>query len=87
MFYEISKRLLDIIGSVMALIIFSPIIIFTALYIKIKSPEGPVFADIPKRVGKGGKEFRFIKFRSMIPNAHRWLEEHPEWNEKYKENN
>lgn len=87
MSYQILKRLLDIVGSIIALIIFSPIIIFTALYIKIMSPEGPVFADIPGRVGKGGKEFRFLKFRSMIPNAHKWLEEHPEWHEKYKANN
>jgi len=87
MFYSTSKRVLDIIGSLVALVIFSPIIIFTALYIKIKSPDGPIFADIPKRVGKGGKEFRFLKFRSMIPSAQTWLENHPEWLEKYKANN
>ena len=87
MSYQLLKRALDIIGSVVALIVFSPIIIFTALYIKLMSPEGPVFADIPKRVGKNGKEFRFLKFRSMIPNAHSWLDDHPEWKEKYKANN
>lgn len=87
MSYQFLKRLLDIVGSIVALIIFSPLIIFTALYIKIMSPEGPIFADIPGRVGKGGKEFRFLKFRSMIPNAHKWLDDHPEWKEKYKANN
>lgn len=87
MFYLILKRLLDIVGAIFALIIFSPIIVFTALYIKIMSPGGPIFADIPKRVGKYGKEFRFLKFRSMIPNAHTWLENHPEWYERYKSNN
>lgn len=87
MTYLVLKRMLDIVGSVLALILFSPIFVFTALYIKIMSPEGPVFADIPKRVGKGGKEFRFLKFRSMIPNAQKWLESHPEWYEKYKANN
>jgi len=86
MSYQFLKRLLDIAGSIIALIIFSPLIIFTAVYIKIMSPEGPIFADIPNRVGKGGKEFRFLKFRSMIPNAHNWLGAHPEWNEKYKAN-
>jgi lipopolysaccharide/colanic/teichoic acid biosynthesis glycosyltransferase len=30
---------------------------------------GSIFADIPGRVGKGGREFRFLKVRSMIPNA------------------
>lgn len=87
MLYEILKRLLDIVGSLVALVIFSPIIVFTAIYIKIMSPEGPIFADIPGRVGKSGKEFRFLKFRSMIPNAHKWLDDHPEWKEKYKANN
>lgn len=87
MFYDIAKRIIDIAGSVVALILFSPIMIFTALYIKVKSPGGPIFADIPNRVGRGGKEFRLLKFRSMIPNAHKWLEEHPEWMEKYKANN
>lgn len=87
MHYLLLKRLLDIVGSVIALVFFLPVIIFTALYIKIMSPEGPVFADTPKRVGRGGKEFRFLKFRSMIPNAHDWLKNHPEWYEKYKANN
>jgi len=87
MLYPTLKRVVDVAGSIVALILFSPIIIFTALYIKIMSPEGPIFADTPKRVGKGGKEFRFLKFRSMIPNAHKWLEDHPEWYEKYKANN
>jgi lipopolysaccharide/colanic/teichoic acid biosynthesis glycosyltransferase len=87
MLYPVLKRLLDIVGSILALILFSPILIFTAVYIKLKSPNGPVFADIPKRVGKDGKEFRFLKFRSMIPGAHDWLDRHPDWLEKYKANN
>jgi len=57
----------------------------TALYIKLVSP-GPVFADIPKRVGRNGKKFRMYKFRSMIPNAHKWLLRHPELYEEYKRN-
>ncbi len=87
MIYQALKRLIDVFGSIFALILFSPILVFTAIYIKIKSPGGPIFADIPKRVGKDGKEFRFLKFRSMIPGAHDWLEKHPEWMEKYKANN
>lgn len=87
MLYYFLKRILDIVGSIAALILFSPIIVFTAIYIKVMSPDGPIFADIPGRVGKGGKEFRFLKFRSMIPNAHKWLDDHPEWKEKYKANN
>jgi exopolysaccharide production protein ExoY len=87
MLYYFLKRFVDIVGSIFALVFFSPVLIFTAIYIKMKSPNGPIFADIPKRVGKSGKEFRFLKFRSMIPNAHLWLKEHPEWMAKYKANN
>lgn len=87
MLYPVLKRIVDVVGSLFALVLFSPILIFTAIYIKIKSPGGPVFADIPKRVGINGREFRFLKFRSMIPGAHNWLEKHPEWMEKYKANN
>ena len=87
MIYQVLKRLLDIVGSLIALVLFSPIIIFTAIYIRVKSPGGPIFADIPLRVDKNGKEFRFLKFRSMIPGAHTWLEQHSDWMEKYKANN
>ena len=84
-FYEITKRLIDIVGSIVGLVIFSPVMILTAIYIKIVSP-GPVFADIPHRVGKDGKEFRMYKFRSMIPNAHEYLLRHPDLYEEYKRN-
>lgn len=57
------KRLLDIIGSVLMLILASPIMLFTAVLIKIVSP-GPIFF-VQKRVGLNGKVFPFYKFRSM----------------------
>ncbi len=84
--YSVGKRCLDIVGGIAGVIIFSPILIFTAIYIKIVSPDGPVFADIKKRVGKDGKEFRMLKFRSMIPNAQEWLNNNPELYRKYQEN-
>lgn len=84
--YEFLKRILDIIGALVGIILFSPIMLAAAFFIKIVSPGGPVFADIPSRVSKG-KDFKMFKFRSMIPNAHNWLLEHPEWHEKYKSNN
>lgn len=84
-FYNIAKRLLDIVGAVVGLIIFSPIMFLTAIYIKLISP-GLVFADIPERVGKDAKKFRMYKFRSMIPNAHAYLLQHPELYEEYKRN-
>jgi exopolysaccharide production protein ExoY len=85
--YFILKRTLDIIVALVMIVLLSPIMIVTSLVIKIASPEGPVFADIPGRVTKGGKTFKMYKFRSMIPNAHEWLQNNPEWYKKYQDNN
>ncbi len=84
--YKIGKRALDIVGALIGIALFSPIMLLAALYIKLTSPKGPVFADIPNRVGKDGKEFKFLKFRTMIPNAHQWLLDHPDIYKKYTEN-
>ena len=80
------KRVIDIFGAVVGIIIFLPIKFVTAIHIKRVSPEGPIFADIPNRAGQFGKDFRMYKFRSMIPNAHEWFEKNPELYEKYKAN-
>jgi lipopolysaccharide/colanic/teichoic acid biosynthesis glycosyltransferase len=84
MFYDIAKRLIDIIVSLTLLIIFSPILIFVPILIKLNSP-GPVFADIPKRVGGEGKTFRMYKFRSMVCNAHDLLLNDPKFRKLYEE--
>lgn len=81
-FYEIAKRLVDILFSLILLIIFLPIIIIVAILIKIDS-SGPVFADTPERVGKNGKLFKMYKFRSMIQNAHEILRENPEYSKLF----
>ncbi|HOA18437.1 MAG TPA: sugar transferase [bacterium] len=85
--YDCGKRILDVIGSVMAIIIFSPIMLAASVWIKIVSPSGPILADTPPRVGKDKKMFRFYKFRSMIPNAHEWLKNQPELWDQYVKNN
>ncbi|MCU0796250.1 MAG: sugar transferase [Akkermansiaceae bacterium] len=61
------KRGLDIVGSLGALIAFSPIFLMTALLIKLED-RGPIFF-CQKRVGTGGRHFGMWKFRSMIVNA------------------
>ena len=58
------KRIFDISSSFLGLIIISPILLIVALFIKILMP-GPVFF-IQTRIGKGGKEFRLLKFRTML---------------------
>ena len=80
MLYDVSKRLLDIIIALIALIIFSPVILITALAIRMNS-KGPILADTPPRIGENGKSFRMYKFRSMVANAHEILVNDP----KYKD--
>jgi lipopolysaccharide/colanic/teichoic acid biosynthesis glycosyltransferase len=60
------KRMMDILGSVLALVLFSPIFLLSALAIKVTS-KGPVFFQ-QRRVGQRGKSFVFLKFRSMYVN-------------------
>lgn len=85
MVYEFTKRLMDIVGSIFGIILLSPLLLLVALAIKIDS-KGPVLADTPMRVGRGGKLFRMYKFRSMVPDAYRILKKDPELYKKYKEN-
>lgn len=66
--YLISKRIFDILVSGIALIILSPIMLLTALAIKIEDPGGSVFYNAP-RGGKDGVPFLCRKFRSMCNNA------------------
>ncbi len=61
------KRLMDIVISLAALVIFSPIMVLTALAIKLTSP-GPVLFK-QERVGLNGRKFMLYKFRSMVVNA------------------
>ncbi len=82
--YTFSKRVMDIILSIILLILFSPIIVIVAVAIKIESP-GPVFADTPKRVGKNGKKFYPYKFRSMIVRAYYLLKTDPKFRKAYEE--
>jgi len=58
------KRLFDFITSLIGLIVLFPIFIIVSLLVKISS-GGPVFF-VQKRIGKNGKIFQMIKFRSMI---------------------
>ncbi len=61
------KRLIDIIFSSIALILLIPVYIFTALGVKLTS-KGPIFY-LQERIGKNGKPFKIIKFRSMYTDA------------------
>jgi exopolysaccharide biosynthesis polyprenyl glycosylphosphotransferase len=64
---ETIKRGMDIAGSLAAIGVFSPIFVGTALAIKLEDGGSIVFRQ--DRVGRGGRLFKMIKFRSMVPNA------------------
>ncbi len=63
MLYDFVKRVLDIVGSIVGLILFSPIFLLVPIFILLDSP-GPIFYT-PVRVGQFGRLFRMYKFRSM----------------------
>lgn len=65
--YGLLKRSLDIIGSLIGLVLLSPIFLIVSVLIKIES-NGPILF-MQKRVGLNGKEFNMYKFRSMVVNA------------------
>jgi len=83
--YEQLKRVMDIFLALFLGILFSPISLLVALAIKLESPQGPIFADTPPRVGKGGELFYTYKFRSMIPNAYELLKTDPRFKKAYEE--
>ncbi|RMD63212.1 MAG: TIGR03013 family PEP-CTERM/XrtA system glycosyltransferase [Alphaproteobacteria bacterium] len=68
------KRLFDIVVSVIALILLMPLLVSTAIAIRLDSP-GPVFYR-QQRVGLRGQPFELLKFRSMRPDAER---DGPRW--------
>lgn len=82
--YDQTKRVLDVTIALLTAPLLFIIGIFTAIAIKLESPSGPIFADIPMRVGKNGHLFRLYKFRSMIPNAHTLLKTDPRFKELYE---
>lgn len=59
----ISKRALDIFGSIVGLIIFAPLILLIAIAIRVTSPGRAIFKQ--RRVGLGGEVFKIYKFRTM----------------------
>ncbi len=88
MFFEITKRIIDVIASSILLIIFLHVMIVTAIAIKITSP-GPILVEknnkTAQRVGKNGKIFYHFKFRSMMVNAYEIIKTDPKFKKLYLE--
>src|SRR5256886_2348319 len=61
------KRLMDIVGAGLGLVVLSPLLALVAALVTLQS-AGPVFFT-QERVGQGGRRFRIIKFRTMVDGA------------------
>lgn len=62
-----AKRLFDLLGAALALLLLAPLLVLVAVAVRLDSP-GPVFFR-QERVGRGGKLFRIHKFRTMRVDA------------------
>lgn len=71
-FYLRTKRAIDVFGSIVGLVLLSPLLLTISLLIKFEEPKAKViFKQI--RLGKNEKPFNMYKFRSMVPDAEEQL--------------
>lgn len=70
------KRIIDIVLSLLGIIILSPVLVITAILVKTKLGS-PIFFT-QERVGKDGKIFKMIKFRTMLDAKDKWGEALPD---------
>jgi lipopolysaccharide/colanic/teichoic acid biosynthesis glycosyltransferase len=75
---RLCKRTIDLVIASIALIVVAPLLLIVAAMVKLSSP-GPVFF-VQRRVGRGGRPFSMVKFRSMYHGAHERRHEHQELN-------
>jgi exopolysaccharide biosynthesis polyprenyl glycosylphosphotransferase len=61
------KRAMDVVGSALALVVFAPVMAAIALAIKVDS-RGPILFR-QERIGRRGRRFGLVKFRTMVPDA------------------
>ncbi|MDF1561338.1 MAG: sugar transferase [Bacteroidales bacterium] len=73
------KKIIDIFGSLLGVIVLSPVMIVVSILIKLSSP-GPVVYKQP-RVGLRGRQFELYKFRTMVANADEMRKELEQMNE------
>lgn len=81
---RIFKRLIDILGSLVGLLLLIPITIFVYVKNRSEGDKDSIFFT-QERIGKNGKTFKIYKFRTMVPNAEQVLEELMEKNPAIRE--
>lgn len=84
--YLCAKRIMDLLGAMVGLIIFSPIFLVISILYMTGDNKGPIFFK-QIRMGKDGKRFYIYKFRSMIVNAEEKLKGNEILYKKYIDNN
>jgi len=67
------RRIFDLFGSLILLVIFSPVFLLITLLIRLESPGPIIYRQV--RCGLNGRRFTFYKFRSMVQGAHAMQEE------------
>lgn len=83
--YLVSKRILDLIFSVVSIVILSPI--FLVIYIILKVVyKGETVLFKQERVGFNGTKFYIFKFRTMVPNAEQILKKNKQMYDNYVKN-
>jgi len=82
--YVIQYRVFDILFSLGAIFILSPILIIVSILLKLSSPKTSIFF-VQKRLGLNGKLFNVYKFKTMIPNAEEELEKILSSNKKLRD--
>ena len=65
--YPAFKRIIDILVALIGLVVFFPVFIALAIWVKASSPGPVLYAG--RRIGKNAKPFRMLKFRTMVVNA------------------
>lgn len=78
------KRLVDLLGSSVALVMLLPLMLAIALLVRLSGPGPVIFKQ--KRVGRYGKEFNIFKFRSMVTEAEDILKNDPALYQEYLRN-
>lgn len=78
--YLIAKRIMDVSLILLASPLVAPLLLLSAMLIKLESPDGPALYT-QLRTGLGGNLFRIYKFRTMVPNAEALKEEYAHLNE------
>jgi undecaprenyl-phosphate galactose phosphotransferase len=86
-FADFIRRIVDIFAGIVGLIILIPLTIIIYILNKVNHDDGPIFY-VQERIGKNGKKFKMLKYRSMVVGAEEklkaYLKDNPEAAKEYK---